>query len=364
MLKARSALSGCFVLALLGAGWCAAIYAGKPAPPPPPPPPGKIVFASQGFWQMNGDGSGKTAVPFTSPSDASAAVPSLGSYAGHRWWLCIRELAPNQTDLYATKDGSDWIQLTASSITPNGDGTETHVRFFADPCWSNDGDDTFCSVKATYYIYNPATATGSNIHRIIYRVDISASDLEGMAPDDDDPLLSVGNPAVTPVISAAVPTGAGVEPLLDHHWSAESTDITFVRNNASPGAAMDLYFANVSHGPVDAADASLIYHNPSSFDVARPRWTPAGNTLGHEYIVFDCGNSIYTVSPDGSQLAPLTTGWGAFWSPDGQYLAYRVPVYLKGRTRLYDIARFPLLGGSVVTLISDSSDKVVKGWCE
>src|SRR5262245_13376893 len=120
MLKARIVLSGCFVLALLGAGWCAATYSGKPAqppPPPPPPPPGKITYSveSNGLFQMNGDGSGKTAVPFTLTD--GFPVPSQASYNGHRWWLDILESAPNQTDLYATKDGVSWIRLTKSSTT-------------------------------------------------------------------------------------------------------------------------------------------------------------------------------------------------------------------------------------------------------
>ena len=315
-----------------------------------------------------------TAVPFIWPSDA---VPSLGSYGGQRWWLSIRELAPNQTDLYATKDGHDWIQLTASSIVPNGDGTETYTRFFDDPRWSNDGMDEFCSVKATRYVHHPAISPNpefpmgrpefySDIQRVIYRLNISAGNLEGTVPGVDLPLSVEDVDDVHPIISAAV---EHVEPLREHHWSPEADSLTFVSDGSPLETAADLYVADVSDVittgvPVDVGDAIMIYHNPSNFDVSRPHWTPHGNTLA-ERIVFDCGNSIYTVYGDGTHLVSVTTaGWGAFWSPDGRYLAYRVPVYLKGRTRLYDIARFPLLGGAVVTLISDSSDKVVQGWCE
>jgi hypothetical protein len=381
MLKARFVLSGCFVLALLGAAWCAATYAGKPAPPPPPPPaPGKITFAveSKGFFQMNGDGSGKTAVPFEWPPDASAPVPSLGSYNGHRWWLSIRELVPNQTDLWAT-NGHSWIQLTASSITVDLDGIETHVRFFADPRWSSTkdgGDDRFCSVKATYWRYNPnlpnpyppPDGTVLDIYRIIYALDIKASDLDDIAAGAPFTPLSVADHGVvTPVITAAVPLDHMVEPLVDHNWSWDGTRITFVRNNASPGAAKDLYVADVSHGLVNAANASMIYHNPSNFDVARPRWTPPGNMLADELIAFDCGVAIYTVLPHPNETAHMVTnnGYGAFWSPDGKYIAYQVPVYfVHGWTRSYDIVRIPSGGGTILTLSADSLGKNLWGWGE
>jgi Tol biopolymer transport system component len=366
------ALSTCLTLALLlGAGWCAATCAGKPAPPPPPPAPGKIFYrnfgtGNFGVWQMNGDGTGKTAV-FTLPADATTPVPSLSSYgSGHRWWLVGRPSATdsNATDVYATKDGGSFIQLTSSGFTVNADGTETHLRVLGDPCWSNDGQDSFCSIRASHFVYDPVNLVYSDIHRTIYRLKISALDLE--AGPINVPLHD-GDSRLIPIITAGIVSG---EPLRLHHWSADSTKITCVRYQSNTPYP-DLYVANVSDlsgGPVNADGLTpIFYHTPNTYGVGGPRWSPPGTQP--ERIAFDCGGYLFTVPPDGTLPNPpsLTAGSQPYWSPDGKFIAYQKLTTSKSRASDYDIARIPSAGGSMVNLTADldpTADKNVVGWSE
>lgn len=368
------ALSACLTFALLlGAGWCAATYAGKPAPPPPPTPvpPGKIFYANFGHWQMNGDGSGKTAL-FTLPSDASTPVPSFGSYGNdhHRWWLVGRpsDTDTNAIDVYATTNGQSWIRLTASGFTVDADGIETHLRVVGEPSWSNDGQDSFCSIRAIHYAYHPLTGVVLENHRTIYRLNISASGLEAgvvNAPVHD------GDPRLTPIISATYVSGVvSGDPLMQHHWSADNTRLTFVSYHSTNSPYPDLYVANVSDvsgGPVNADSlVPIFYHTPNTYGVGGPRWSPQGST---ERIAFDCGGYLFTVPPDGSVPNPasLTVGSKPFWSPDGNFIAYRNYTFNKNRTTFYDIARIPSAGGTIVNLTADldrTTNKGVDGWSE
>ncbi len=357
-------LLGVVTVAVVGAGLS---LGAKPAPPPPPP--GMIYYSINdsglGLWSMDGNGSGKTSqFSFPSDQDAYTSVPSLGSYNGHRWWLVVRP-SGSTTDLFATKDGQSWIQLTASGVRDNGDGTETISNFAGGVSWSNDSLDQFCSIKVVRWVRDKTTGAYWNLQRVIYRLDVSAFTLETMVAGVDDPMLSDGDAGVTPIIWTSATLGGA---LGEHHWSPDGTKITFLNyfNNAEYGP--DLWVADVSDlsaGPIDAALAVKVFENGNTFGAYGPQWSRHANPQDQR-ISFDAGGYVYTVSPNGSGLVKVTTGYQPFWSPDSKYLAYsRTTTKGTFGNNSYNVARIPATGGTIVTLTSDLDPalyKEVVGW--
>src|SRR5438552_361186 len=91
-----------------------------------------------------------------------------------------------------------------------------------------------------------------------------------------------------------------------------------------PGANGKLAFGGVSTINPDGSGAALIDSGHGS----NPRWRPDGQKIAvHTY---QNQNGAWLMNPDGSDVQPLsTTNPNAYvdtWSPDGQRIAYSLPV--------------------------------------
>ena len=101
---------------------------------------------------MNGDGTSPTNSGLNF-APVSFPVPSSRTYSnGRRWWLITigSGTETSYADLAAT-NGVWTIRLTSSGPSPinNGDVTVSYIRFSPSSdkaSWSNDGQDSFCSV--------------------------------------------------------------------------------------------------------------------------------------------------------------------------------------------------------------------------
>jgi len=347
---------------------CTVVLAGKPAPPPVPP--GKIVFVTDsGYYEMNGDGSGKKLVSNQLfDSQPRVSVLTYGS-DGHRWWVGPAQNPQTlESDIYAS-DGFQSIQLTSSGARDNHDGTSTVNRFGNTPAWSNDGLDSFFSVAGTRYILDNATGAKTRVQQVIWRVDVSALDLEQFGQAAIVPIRD-GDPNVTAVVATPPDTRPAYLAQEWHSWSSDGTKVAYVALYGSPTTGKDLWVADVStvdvDGPVNALLATQIFGSSTTSTMHAGQWTPAG--AAEERIAF-IADALYTIRPDGTGLSRLaTTGVGidsVFWSPDAKYVSFRY-VTQKGLKYVYDIARIPAAGGSVVNLTSDMSASIPKGnlgWC-
>lgn len=109
-------------------------------------------------------------------------------------------------------------------------------------------------------------------------------------------------------------------------WSPDGSRIAFSRD-AGPSGEQSLWAVDVGSGKLQRLTTCLTRY---CVDIA-PAWSPSG-----ELIVFSRSakrrSSLYTVHPDGSLLAKITTVARAAdpqWSPDGQKLAF------DGNDRIY-----------------------------
>jgi hypothetical protein len=328
-----------------------------PKSPTTPPTPAGLVYYHDGMgvMQMKADGTEKT---FLFPVKTGEIAPSSKMYGGKRWWLV--NLYPDDdgpANLFAT-NGLSWIQITDSGIVDNGDGTETLAFFWGTPSWSNDGQDSFCSIHARRGTRLLGSSDSSKIEAVIYRFKISASDLEAMSLIGYEPLIFDGDPLATPVINtAATLMGDALGP---HHWSPDGNQIAFTNKNPGDVGPV-LRVADVSDGPVPASTGLVLFNNNTSNGVLSVQWSPNG-----QRIAFSTTAQVYTINPTGSNLVNLTSGFQPYWSPDSLRLTYRIRTTNNRsnlyNTSFYDIATIPAGGGSIVNLTTDGFLKFGLGW--
>jgi hypothetical protein len=343
---------------------CSAVWAAKQ--PPAPVPPGKIIFvADSNYYEMNGDGSGKQIIA-SNPQFLSQPRVSVRTYGTdkHRWW--IGQFQNPQTleeDIYAF-DGSEYIQLTSGGAVDNGDGTSTVNHFWNTPAWSNDGRDSFFSVAGNRYLLDNDTGAKSQVQQMIWRVDVSALDLELYGQAAIVPIRD-GDPNVTAVVTTPPDTRPAYLAQEWHCWSADSTKVAYVALFGDITTGKDLWVADVSaadvNGPVNALVATRIFGSNTTASMHAAQWTPPGAAEERIALIAD---ALYTLRPDGTGLTKLaTTGVGidsVFWSPDAKALSFRY-VTTRPFKYIYDIARIPAAGGSSVNLTSDMSSSIGKG---
>lgn len=96
----------------------------------------------------------------------------------------------------------------------------------------------------------------------------------------------------------------------DYSWAPEGDKVIYTR---------------VGNRDLTVADLLGSPHQRIFTGSARnPQWSPAGTK-----IAFSSGSSIFTIKPNGSQLKAIVSAfqnwtfyWGAYWSPDSNFIAY------------------------------------------
>jgi len=325
-------------------------------------PPGKIVYSyNGGLWQMNGDGSGKTAVSGYSPGH-----PTRSTYNGHRWWIKTID-----GEIWATPDGATFLQVTNARVHDNGDDTITVVWFEdgwfnARPTWSN-GGDSFLSTEGLQWTQFSSYTLGDgptwDMIQGIYRIPVSAAELEARY------LLSELGPALAQSQLELVIYNDGFigGNFAVHHWSPDGSQVVYGWGLES--GHTDVWVADVGPGvslPVNAAISGTSVFAWNHYSLTDLQWSPQADT-STQAIAIEMGY-VYTLRPDGSdlvQMAPFTLVTPIRWSPDGQQIAYRRSTQKGVDKWAYEIYRMPARGGTSTLLTADIDrylDKRVLGW--
>jgi hypothetical protein len=371
----RRSFIGYCVAGLVVVGGLAETLAGKPVPPPPPPSlPGTVYFLydtnpqDQGLQanilQMAANGASKGPSPYGAPWQSGEAEPSVKRYgaANRPWWLT--SVGTGDPDyaagIHVTKDGLNLIRIAASGDRDNLDGTVTGLRFGA-PVWSNDDQDS--CVFAPGYRFQKDLATNTFLwrYRVLYRIDISASDVEGLGTD----VIAVtdGDPRLVPLAIYEVPAGvsAAYTEMGDVALAPSPDGNRFVLSFRHPLTSYsDLYLLDVSNGPVlFEAAADLVFEAEPPYVPFRVKWSPP--TASTSRVMFQSGGIIRSMNPDGTGIRTITSsggGWPA-WSPDGSHIVYS-QMTKKGNTSTYNILRIPSGGGTAVNLTADLEPTFMK----
>jgi hypothetical protein len=327
-------------------------------------------------WEMNADGTGKL---FVAPGlggfplyNALGGRPSALKYAavGGRWFLKVEE---SNEDLWIhNSDGTDhtfkgrelfaygyiddvWQRIQVTDMASQGyRDTFEHPD---DGVWSNDGADTFISMKPSRYRVE-IDGMGRVFYREvmckhIVRLNISGQELETLAAAGLEPLITSADPEFLEIMTQ--PAEQLTSWTFDnHHWNPTGTKLLYVEDLGSgPGVYVRDLVADTDQ---------LIWQIPGQF--VHSRWSPAGDK-----IVLNSLNAIWTVNPDGSGLLKVLSSktesyYYPFFSPDGKWLVYRGSVSTNKGTSSW-IARVPAAGGSPVNLTSDMNkldQKYPEGW--
>jgi len=382
------------VAAALAVGllWVGLTTAGKPKPPAPPPP-GKIVFqlgasdiAPNENWEMNADGTGKVYIApglgGYSPDYALGGTPSAGKYdaAGGRWFLKVEEseqvlyrwgpdgqLYPFYgRELFAYGYvGGQWTRIQVTNIA--SDGYQDSYEHPQSGVWSNDGLDSFVSIRAHKHELdgNGYYLPGVEAMHVI-RLHVSGLELgRGFQP------ISAVNDARFEIVMTVVPSRSSRDgepgweyPIIyRHHWDPTGTKLVYILEVVFYGDYGGYYrdlFAYVR-------DLTTWEDTPIGQNVENPfdcRWSPQGDK-----IVLNQAGALWTVNPDGTGLVKLLDSntedyYYPFFSPDGQWLVYRAHTWSPKGTQSW-IRRVPVAGGSQVNLTNDTNKYVQKypeGW--
>jgi len=273
-----------------------------------------------GDWTMNAAGSDKQLFSDENLFYNSGARLSYQSHVGKRWLL---EHGNPVDNLYSTinatciTDGSTVVLANTLPIPGDDIG-------FGSLVWGK--DDSFMSVVVRDWA-NP------DEYCHLFRAAVSF---------DVDGVPSFSSPWEW-VTSGDLP---GKTDIATCDWSFDGQKVAL---GMQPNDGKSLGYINV----FDLATMTTTVLATNSFS---PRWSPTLNRIA--FKPYDEG--VFTINPDGSGLAQLTTGNGDLpqdWSPDGKYILFQRggTKSVKGGYIVYvaDVCYVPSAGGKVVNLTGD-----------
>ena len=311
-------------------------HSGKPVPPPAPPPPGPgtICFrenagSGQNVWGMASNGTAKS---FLFSRDVPEIdEPSHLDYGGYRWWLTTVDDMTFGADVYAFRPDSTGglIRVRLTDVAQDGInlmGNLARVR------WSN--DDAFITAVGV-----DNRTTPPSFH--IWPINISGQEI-----DANPPLVSpvtVSDGRFSALVTAAEEIQGG------YALSPDGTQSRLRDRERRLGRSIG--------DPCQIVPA----RDGSRFD-----WSPDGTKIS-----FTIDPSVWIMNADGSGAKIVAQGkvsglfpnqyspryLHSFWSPDGNWLAFRRDQIVHIRGSQYatqsDIVEMPATGGTIINLTGD-----------
>ena len=154
--------------------------------------------------------------------------------------------------------------------------------------WSNDGADSFVSLKGIDARGYFQTGNTADLRRVILRIRIRGTGINAAADSGDNPLLGLDDPELEEVVS----TPDIWESTLIHAWSPDGNRVAFLQRNLD--SYPDLFIKDLTAG-----STGLLWDNGASEFIPVFHWSPAGGKF-----VLSQG-SVWTI--DAATGAPLQT---------------------------------------------------------
>ncbi|MHB8953711.1 MAG: TolB family protein [Pirellulaceae bacterium] len=325
---------------------------------------GKILFQTlDGTYSMNSDGSGKQFVSGVR-TDPSAVPPygrvSARTYNGSRWHLLVEELPDQPIRIIDGSTGEEGPSIPAKELFAYrwiGAGFEAMqltdlsrdgLYYQGGVAWSNDGQDSFVSIRMTGYDLDEQgryIVTDSRPQYVL-RISISGAEMEVCADAGVDPMVRASDSDTEIVASDLNATIHNYTRIFSSHsWSPDGQFLTITEQQdpIAPGCEL-----NVWHAATRTKVVGRLYYSPD--DSFPHQWSSDGGK-----IVLGDNNSITVINSDGSGaptiLRPYSTRSGSYyhpyWSPDGRWVVYRHFAATRS------IRKYPLAGGKEVNLTKD-----------
>lgn len=371
-MKKPSRLVGAFTAILAcGVSLLAVSHGAPPGGGGSTTPAGTIYYGAAGnIWKMKPDGSSKQIVSplLTSESAWAQSASSAKSYGGSRWHLILEEVQ-SQTitvryddgdiavpcrELFACRwTGNSWQKLQITDFNRDGLRDASYSSGETPMAWSNDGSDSFLSVRQFGW---EVAADGAIIYsavrpRYIIRINLSGAELTAYAGGNSDlhlPLRANDPRCTVAAMQSADRTSDAT--FTAHAWSPDGLSLVYSEtpDPASVYYTTNLYRFNLDSGDplVDTATDVLLYAAGDQF-YTRASWSPDGTRIA----VHD-GWDVYLVTPQGTGRTAFLSSAQAYhshvyWSPDSKWLVYRK------LTSTRQICRKPVAGGKEVVLTKD-----------
>jgi len=348
---------------LVGAGFVSA-KGGKP-PPPVPVDGGVIYYWSElTVWQMDPDGSGKTALftgQLSMPYEPSAAIHYCGTHGkDERWFLTFQpvgedEFYPNgipRHELFAVCEGGTAVQLTSDeSLEPDNLGYPVTQFTRARPRWF-DGDTQVSYLAKRWQ-------DGEVVEWGIYTLAIEPDVLDDHMVDF--PVHVPVALTLLPYVPLGVDRGGVVDAPYD--WKPDGSALVF-KLRGTGAESNGLYLVEESSGWITYPD-----HRLTTGDAYEVRWSPTSSRLLFEYGRRIDSMDAYDPSDRTTVIEnPFTLKndlhiFYPCWSPSGTHIVFDYRCWKEPPKGYSDIHRATATGSDETNLTRDTDAGLTTlGW--
>ncbi len=305
-------------------------------------PPGRIYFTYAGAtWSMNGDGSGKVALPTVVTGE-----PSRQLHGGRRWFLQFQPV----TGTYP--DGSPRMALAA--VRDDGAlgvllANDADLQPF--PGWPNPArwkfDDSKVSWVAMRWVGTTATTAGIHAADILFD---GAGNVLGLATQPTNPLVAGSVVTVSNLVRPSIN---------DHDWSPDNVKLAFTTTSDS-ASLRRLHVADTS------APVVTIQVLATSRPAKAPSWSPAAAKIAFQAAEFGGGIWSINATGTGEQLLVRTRSGTIngllppHWSQNGQHIVYGTWGNILGDDR-EDVYRAKADGAGKTNLTAELDTRALSG---